>query len=164
MRYFKDFLKAFRFQCSPLTAQLTKTWNEPKRLKTSWTDPKNIAKWPEVIQNFKIWEIWNFLLAFVSQISSSNPQIWVFWVKKYQLSNPFMKFFLYSIFKVLILHLTLVFNNFGHKSPNMGILGQKVPLSSLHKILPVPYFEGADFKSDIHFLWFLAAYYPRYTS
>ena len=35
-------------------------------------------------QTFKIGEIWNFLLAFVFQISSSNAQIWVFWGKTYK--------------------------------------------------------------------------------
>ena len=45
------------------------------------------------------------------------------------------------------------FSNFQPKCPNLGsILGQKSStLQSFNEILPVPYFEGADFKSDISF-------------
>ena len=35
--------------------------------------------------------------------------------------------------------------------------------SNLNEILPVSYFEGANFTFDIRFLWFLAAQYPGYT-
>ena len=59
--------------------------------------------------------------------------------------------------KVLILNLTLVFDNFKSKSPNSDILGQKYYLFNLNKIFSLPYFEGADFKSGIRFLYFLAA-------
>ena len=38
----------------------------------------------------------------------------------------------------------------------MGIVGQKESTSNLSKILLVPYFEGADFESDICFQTFLA--------
>ena len=65
-----------------LQAVLTKTWNEPKRPETSQhkpklfettgNDPQKFAKRLETIQNFKIREIWNFLLTFVFQISSQN--------------------------------------------------------------------------------------------
>ena len=44
------------------------------------------------------------------------------------------------------------FSNFEPKCPNLGILGKEVStFESFNKILPVPYFEGADFKSDICF-------------
>ena len=55
--------------------------NEPKPAKKSQNQPKQpkkIAKRPETTQNFKTGEIWNFLLAFVFQISSKNVQIWPF--------------------------------------------------------------------------------------
>ena len=58
------------------------------------------------------------------------------------------KFRMCSISKVLISNLTLVFENFEPKCPNLSILGQRISNSSLNKVLPVPYFEGADFKSD----------------
>ena len=49
------------------------------------------------------------------------------------------------------------FSNFEPKCPNLGILGKEVStFESFNKILPVPYFEGADFKSDICFQKFLA--------
>ena len=54
-------------------------------------------------------QIWHWFL----KILSPNPQIWAFWVKKYQLYN-------------------------------------------LNEILPILYFEGADFKSDICFRKFHA--------
>ena len=63
---------------------LTKTQNWPKRAETRQKEPKpakttkKIAKRPETTQNFKTGEIWNFLLAFVFQISSKNAQIWPF--------------------------------------------------------------------------------------
>ena len=62
---------------------LTKAWNKPNQLKRL----KKIAKQPETTSIFKIREIWNFLLVYVFQISSTNAQIWAFWAKKYQLSN-----------------------------------------------------------------------------
>ena len=52
--------------------------NELKPDKTSRSQPKQpkkITKRPEMILNFKIGEIWNFLLAFLSQILSPNTQI-----------------------------------------------------------------------------------------
>ena len=108
-------------------------------------------------------QIWHWF----SKMLSPNPQIWAFWIKKYQLSNlneilpvPYSeganfkssigfwkfwaqmpkfwhfvpksinflilaKFRIYHISNVLISNLTLVFENFKHKFPNMGILGQK---------------------------------------
>ena len=97
--------------------------NGSKRAKT--TSPKN-SKQPKTTQNFKSGEIWNFLLAFVFQISSPNGQIWVFWIKKYQLSNLLTIFFLYPILKMLISNLTIFFKKFEPKCPNFEILGQKV--------------------------------------
>ena len=105
---------------------------EPYLLKPSQKDPKpakrpkKIAKQPETTQNFKTGEIRIFLQASVFQTSSPNAQIWVFWAKKYQLSNLSTKFYLYTISNILISILTLVFKSFEPKSPNMGILGQKV--------------------------------------
>ena len=53
---------------------LTKTQNWPKRAETRQKEPKPA----ETTKNFKTGEIWNFLLAFVFQISSKNVQIWPF--------------------------------------------------------------------------------------
>ena len=54
------------------------------------------------------------------------------------------------------------FSNFESKYPNVGILGKEVStFESFNKILPVTYFEGADFKSDICFQKFLAQI-PKY--
>ena len=48
------------------------------------------------------------------------------------------KFRMYPFSNMLIPNLTLVLENFESK---------KYQLSNLNEILPVPYFEGADFKS-----------------
>ena len=61
---------------------LTKTRNETKRAETSQNQPKRpkkIAKRPETTQNFKIREVWHFLMAFVFQASSPNPKFGYFW-------------------------------------------------------------------------------------
>ena len=68
------------------------------------------------------------------------------------------KFCLYTISKVLISNLTLVFKNVEPKYPNLDILGEKVVISNLNKISHEPFFEGADFKSDIAFLQILSPY------
>ena len=118
--------------------------NQPKR------HQKNVKR-PIATQNFKIWEIQNFLIALVFQTSSPNAHIWVFWAMKHQLSNLSTKYCLHFIWKVLISNLTLVFDNV---SPNPQIFAfciKKYQFSNLNKILPVPYFERADFKSDICF-------------
>ena len=52
---------------------------------------------------------------------------------------------MYPILNVLISNLSF-FKNFEPKSPNFGILGQKV-LTFSH----VPYLEGGSFKFDIRF-------------
>ena len=107
----------------------TKTRKEPKPAKTTRNQPKRtkkIAKCPKTTKNFKINEIWNFLLTLVFQTSGPNAQIWLFWAKKYQLSNLSTKFCMYPISNELISNLTLVFENFESKSPNMGTLRQKV--------------------------------------
>ena len=62
------------------------TWNQSKHAQPK--PPKTTSKNCKTIQNFKIGEIWNFLLVFIFQISDLNARIWVFWVKKYQPSNP----------------------------------------------------------------------------
>ena len=96
---------------------LIKTRNRPKRKKPDKTKlnqpepPETTSKNCETTrttQNFKFGEIWNFLVAFVFQISGPNAQIWVFCVKKNQFSNLFAKFYLDSFSKVLISNLTLV--------------------------------------------------------
>ena len=66
------------------------------------------------------------------------------------------KFCLHPISKVLISDLTFVFENFELKFPDLSILGKKKLLSNYNEILPVPYFEGVAFKSDILSLQFLA--------
>ena len=68
-----------------------------------------------------------FLLAFIFQTSSPNAEIWVFWAKKFQFSNLLTKFYLHPISKMLISNLALVLKNFEPKSPNMDIMGQKIP-------------------------------------
>ena len=62
-----------------------------------------------------------------------------------------MKFCMYTISNVLIANLTLAFEKFEPKSLNLGIMGKKYQFSNLNEILPLYYFEGADFKSDIGF-------------
>ena len=66
-----------------------------------------------------------------------------------------MKFCISPILNVVISNLTLVFENFEPEFPNIGIMGKKCQLSNLNNIFTVHYFEGADFKPDICFLWFL---------
>ena len=105
---------------------LTKTRNKPKRPETSRNDAQKLAKRLETTQNFKIisknhFEIWNFVLAFVFQVSSPNAQIWVFWPKKCQLPN-LHETSLYAILNVLISKLSFVFESFELKGPNLGIL------------------------------------------
>ena len=121
---------------------LTKTWIEVKRPKTSQNDPK--------FQRLKIGEIWNFLLAFFSNFEPKCPNFWHFGSKSINFL-VFTKFYLYPISKKLISNLTLFFENFEPKCPFMGILFKKYKLSNLNEILPVIYFEGADFKSNIGF-------------
>ena len=66
------------------------TQNQPKQAKASRNDPKPakmISQKLQTTQNLKkIGEIWDYLLAFIFQISSPNVQIWAFWTKKYLLS------------------------------------------------------------------------------
>ena len=64
------------------------------------------------------------------------------------------KFRQYHFSKVLISNLTLVFENF---DANHQIWVFWVKMYNFLENFPVPYFEGADFKADIHFLKFLAA-------
>ena len=54
-----------------------------------------------------------FLLAFVFPVSSSNPQIWAFWTKKYQLSNvnEILHVSLFWICWFQIFHLLLKLSN-----------------------------------------------------
>ena len=108
---------------------LTKTRNESKRAETSQIDPLKIEKRPETIQNIKIGEICNFLLAFVFQTSSPNAQFWVFGTNKYQLSTLLMKFYMYPISNVQIWHwFSKILSpnsqiwHFGSKSINFPIL------------------------------------------
>ena len=61
------------------------------------------------------------------------------------------KFCLYPISKVLISNLTFLFENVEPKSPYSGIWTKKYQLFDPKETLPVPYFQGADFKSDIRF-------------
>ena len=76
-----------------------------------------------------------------------------------------MKFPLYPISKVLISNLTFVFQNVEPKYPILGVLGQKVlTFKSFNEIFPVPYFEGADYKSNICFpkCWAQIPYFGRF--
>ena len=72
------------------------------------------------------------------------------------------KFCLYSISKVLISNLTFASKMLSPKPQIWAFLDKMHQLSNLNEILPVSYFEGANFKFDIRFLWFLVAQYPGY--
>ena len=54
----------------------------------------------------------------------------------------------------LDLSTSFYFSNFRPKSPNLGILGRKVLTFLSNDILSILYFKGADFKSDVCFMWF----------
>ena len=58
------------------------------------------------------------------------------------------KFCMYPISKVLTSNPTFVFKNFEHKSPNLGITNFK---TNFKKNSHIPYFDGANFKSDVGF-------------
>ena len=86
---------------------------------------------PETSQNknFKIGEIWNFLLAFVFHTLSPNVQIWVSWGKMCQISD-LLTTFCCTLCTVLS-NLTLLFKiqmskfwHFGSKSINLLILAK----------------------------------------
>ena len=141
------------------------------RAKTTWNQlkqSKKVVKQLETTRNFKIGEIWNFLLPFIFHISSPNTQFkrfgpksitfpsqtlhvpyfehidfkclicfWELWaqIPKFGHFRPksmkfliLTKFCLYSISKVLISNLRLVFETFLPISPNLGILDQKVSI------------------------------------
>ena len=66
---------ARRLNCPGIVFTKIRNQNEPKRAEISRNDPRKIAKQPKTTKNFKIEEIWNFLLAFVFQISSPNAQV-----------------------------------------------------------------------------------------
>ena len=68
----------------------------------------------------------------------------------------FLKFWLYPISKVLISNL-ICFRKLWAQISKFEHLGQNVLTFYFNEIFPVRYFEGADFKPDIRFLWFLAA-------
>ena len=90
--------------------------NQPKPAKTTRNQkkrPPKIVKQPETSQIFKIGEIWNFLLAFVFQTSSPNPQIWVFGPRSINIPCC-----LHPISKVVISNLALLFEV---ASPNAQI-------------------------------------------
>ena len=64
----------------------------------------------------------------------------------------------FHIFQMCWLNLALFFESFQPKSVNMGFW---VQISNLNQILPVRYFECADFRLEICFLWFLATGYTN---
>ena len=102
---------------------LTKIRNEPKQPETSQSDPKKIVKQPETSQIFKIGEIRNFILAFVFQTSSPNPQIWVFGPR----SINFLIFHLPApYFEGGDFKSGIAFRNCEPKCPNLGILSQNI--------------------------------------
>ena len=102
-------------------------------------------KQPEATQNFKIAEIWNFLLSLAIQILSPNTQIWSFWAKKHWFSNlnkmSHVLYFVCSNFKFVI-----CFWKFRAQNPKFGNFGPK----SINFLI-LTKFEGADFKLDIGF-------------
>ena len=64
------------------------------------------------------------------------------------------------VLKVLILNLILSFKNWKPKPPKLGYFVPK-RIINLNDVLPVPGFEGDDFKSDICFRKFFAQI-PRF--
>ena len=101
--------------------------NESKRPEICQSEPKPA----ETTQNFKIGKSDIFLIVFVFQISTPNAQIWVFWAKKYRLTNlneiSLVPFFESTDFKFVICFWKLrtqIYKpwQFGSKSINFLIL------------------------------------------
>ena len=82
-----------------------------------------------------------------------NAQIWVFWVKKYHLSNLISEISHVLYFECADFKSDIGFWKFWTQIP---ILVKKYQLSNLNEIFRVCCFAGADFKSDICFQKFLA--------
>ena len=118
-----------------------KTWATQKKCETTRNNPK-----------FPNWGNLKFSACFRFSNFEPNALIWAFWAKTFKLSNLSTKFCLYSISQVLLLNMTLVFENFESEYPQIwAFWAKKYQLSIFNKILYVSPFGGADFKPDICF-------------
>ena len=139
----------YTFLAQTYTFVLTKTRNEPKRPETS-------QEWVETTQNVKMLKLGKFGVFY--QLS-----FFKFWAQMPYFRNFGPKSINFLIFTKLRIYILFWMHWFQichlflklPKSPNLGIFGQKYQLSNLYEILPVSYFEGADFRSDfrIQKLW-----------
>ena len=147
---------------------LTKTWNKPKWPEMNQIDLKqsettrNQLKRSKILRNdlkqpklSKVGKSGIFYLLLFFKFLTQMPKFGYFGPKSVNFLI-FTKFHSYPILKVLIPHLTLVFKNLPKSSQIWAFWAKKCQLSNLKKILSVPYFEGADFKSDFHFQKFQA--------
>lgn len=121
----------FSYLLKPWTSQSARQ-NDPKTAKTTWYQPKGtekIAKEPKrpIISKFEKSGIiyWFLFCKLRAQMPKSG------YSRSVSINFLVMKnFCLYPISKIpCILNLTLVFESFGCKCPNLGILGQKVFLT-----------------------------------
>ena len=124
--------------------------NESKLPKSNRNDPQKLRS---DVKRAKISELKN--LEFFTSFRFSNfepkcPNLGIL-DQEYQLPNISTNFCLYSISKMLISNMTLVFEKFLPKYPSLSILVKKYWLSKLNENLYVHHFECADFKFDTGF-------------
>ena len=110
-------------------------------------DPKKFRNDPKRPKTSKLGKSGIFYQLLFFKFWAQMPKFEHFWPKSINLLI-LTKFPMYPISKVLISNLSFVFKNVEPKSLNLGILGQRVLISNLNKILTGSCFEGADFKSD----------------
>ena len=110
------------------------TRNEPKRPETSQNDPKHQPKRPKTSRNDKKLRN-NLQRPRISKLGKSVISYWLlfFQTSKFgyfgSISINFLiitKYYRQRISKVLVSNVTLVFEIFESRHPNLGILGQKV--------------------------------------
>ena len=109
--------------------------HQPKRAETSQNDSKHQPKRPETSRNDKKKLRNNLQRPKISKLGKSVISYWLlfFQTSKFgyfgSISINFLiitKYYRQPISKVLVSNLTLVFEIFESKRPNLGILGQKV--------------------------------------
>ena len=113
-----------RARRGPKTSQ-NETKNVPKPPKTSLNNPKNLQIDPKSPKTSKLGRSRIFCQLLFFTLRTQMPKFWYFG----SISINFLiltKFCMYPISNVLTSNLTLVFENFGPKSPNLGIFGQKI--------------------------------------
>ena len=111
-------------QRGPKTSQ-KETKNVPKPPKTNLNKPKNLQIDPKSPEISKLGRSRIFCQLLFFTLWAHMPKFGYFG----SISINFLiltKFCMYPISKVLISNLTLVFENFGLKCPNLGIFGQKL--------------------------------------